>query len=89
VSTAEHEPIESANDMEVVVSNMDAVVFGIPLIGLLISAFFRVDELVAAPQKRVTHRRQMPGLDRNGMPQCVDPDGKVTPQTRHEVRRAA
>jgi hypothetical protein len=75
--------------MEVVVSNMDAVVFGIPLVGLLISAFFRVDELVAAPQKRVTHRRQMPGLDHSGMPICVDPDGQVAPQDRHEIRRAA
>jgi hypothetical protein len=83
VRAEEHEPIESANDMDVVVSNLDSVVFGIPLVGLLVSAFFRVDELVAAPQRTKLHRRQMPGLDRNGIPMCLDPDGKVTPQTRH------
>jgi hypothetical protein len=69
--------------MNVVVSNLDAVIFGIPLLGLLVSAFFRVDELASAPRKRVSTRRQMAGTDLNGMPICMDPDGRVTPKAHH------
>jgi hypothetical protein len=61
--------------MSFVVSNLDSVVFAVPMLGLLLSAFFRVDELAAKPAKPVIHRRLASGLDRNGIPICLDPDG--------------
>jgi hypothetical protein len=68
--------------MSVFVANLDSIVFAIPLVGLLVSAFFRVDELVGKPSKHISHRRQMAGLDCNGMPLCLDPDGRLPIQAR-------
>jgi hypothetical protein len=66
--------------MSLVVTNLDSVIFAIPLLGLLFSAFFRMDELVGKPVrpvKPVLHRRQVSGQDQNGLPLCLDPDGKM------------
>jgi len=63
--------------MSVIISNLDSVIFAIPMVGLLFSAFFRVDELVRKPLRPVMHRRRVSGLDHNGIPICLDPDGRL------------
>jgi hypothetical protein len=68
--------------MSLIVSNLDSVIFGIPLLMLLFPAFFRVDELAGRPLKPVPNRRQVSGQDRNGIPLCLDPDGRLYRQAR-------
>ena len=47
------------------------------MVGLLFAGFFRLDELFGKSKKPVKTRRPMVGLDENGRPMCVDPDGQV------------
>lgn len=58
-------------------SNSDAILVAVPMVGILIACFFRLDELFGKPKKKVAlkHRRQMSGWDANGQPMCADPDG--------------
>lgn len=63
--------------MSLVVSNLDLVIFAVPLLGLLLSAYFRVHELAKKPSRPVAHRRYASGSDENGIPLCLDPDGKA------------
>lgn len=60
-----------------VLSNSDAILVAVPMVGILIACFFRLDEMFGKPKKktRVEHRRQMPGWDEQGKPVCADPDG--------------
>lgn len=60
-----------------VLSNSDAILVSIPMVGILIACFFRLDEMFGKPKKkmRVEHRRQMSGWDEHGKPVCADPDG--------------
>jgi hypothetical protein len=68
--------------MSVIVSNLDSVVFSLPLLGSLFSVFFRVNELVRQPVKPEAHRCHTVGSDRNGMPLSIDPDGKFPMRVR-------
>ena len=56
-------------------SNTDALLVAIPMIGILFVGFFRLDELFGKPHKKGQRRRQVAGLDENGQPICIDPDG--------------
>ena len=58
-------------------SNMDAILVAIPMVGLLFVGMFRLDELIAKPQKRPERRRAIAGSDKNGAPLCIDPDGTM------------
>ena len=71
--------------MSVLQSNTDAVLVAIPMIGMLVAGFFRLDELVGKPKKSAEHRRSMSGWDEQGRPICADPDGK-SPRRIHRVR---
>jgi len=71
--------------MSVLVSNLDSVVFALPLLGLLFSVFFRVDEPVGQPVKPAVRRRHAAGLDRNGLPLCLDPDGRLPVRARKSL----
>jgi hypothetical protein len=68
--------------MSNIVSNLDAVVFSLPLLGFLFSVLFRVDELVRQSVKPAFHRCHTVGSDRNGMPLSIDPDGKLPMRMR-------
>ncbi len=68
--------------MSIFVANLVAVIFAFPMVGLLFPTFFRVDELMAKPLKPVLHRRQVSGLDCNGIPMCLDPDGRMPVRIR-------
>lgn len=79
-----------------VLSNSDAILVAVPMIGILIACFFRLDEMFGKPKKKVIveHRRPMSGWDKNGKPICGDPDGgngkQVIPRTvpmKARVRR--
>ena len=57
-------------------SNGDALLVAVPMVGLLIAGYFRLDELLGKPQKKSEPRRQIAGLDEDGRQICLDPDGK-------------
>jgi hypothetical protein len=64
--------------MSVLQSNTDALLVAVPMIGILIVGFFRLDELVGKSKKKQTmHRRVISGLDGKGRQICLDPDGTV------------
>ena len=57
-------------------------VFACPMLGLLIATYFKLDELAARPRAVMISRRNLPCVDRNGYPICVDPDGRVYTSAR-------
>ena len=63
--------------MTILESNTDALLVAIPMVGLLFAGFFRLDELFGKSKKTSAPRRQVAGLDANGQPACIDPDGQV------------
>jgi hypothetical protein len=70
--------------MSVTLSNTDALLVAIPMIGILVVGFFRLDEMVGKPRKLAARRPQVAGTDGEGHQICLDPDGTV----QHSVRRA-
>jgi hypothetical protein len=57
-------------------SNTDALLVAIPMVVLLVVSFFRIDELFVKGKRAPDRRRKMAGLDANGRPACLDPDGR-------------
>jgi hypothetical protein len=63
--------------MTVLLSNHDALLVAVPMIGILFAGFFRLDEVFGKPKKKQAKRRsQVAGVDPEGRPICIDPDGK-------------
>jgi hypothetical protein len=60
----------------VAMSTNDTLLVGIPMVLLLLVTFFRLDEVVVQRPRMVARRPLAGGVDQNGMPICVDPDGK-------------
>jgi hypothetical protein len=63
----------------------DTFLFAIPLVALVALAIFRLDALFAASKcsaGTVHHRRTGCGMDANGDPVLVDPDGTVSETRR-------
>ena len=59
-------------------SGRDAMLVAVPLLGLLLVGFFRLDSLLASPRPRPEARlvrRPAPGLSADGEPVVSDPDG--------------
>jgi hypothetical protein len=69
-------------------SNLDSVIFGLPLLGLMLSTFFRMEELVVRPVRCVARRHRISGLDCCGRPICLDPDGTAPCGIRRARRNA-
>lgn len=63
--------------MFVEVSNLDTIIFAVPLLYLLLTFLFRVLESCGKTWKVAVHVSTNPGLDVNGMPACVDPDQRT------------
>jgi hypothetical protein len=66
--------------LTVVLSNADALLVAIPMVGLLFVGVFRLDELFGKSvktTKRASVRRKMSGWDKDGRPVCADPDEKL------------
>jgi hypothetical protein len=73
----------------------DLILFGVPMVGALLSAMFRIDELVADPVQR---RRRLPerlsrqgrplsDWDEKGVAMCVEPDGTTRTRSGMLIRR--
>jgi hypothetical protein len=63
-------------------SNTDALLIAVPMIGILIAGFFRLDELIVKPRKVTMKRAQAPGADERGQRVYTDHEGTI-----HIVRR--
>lgn len=68
-------------------SNADAMLVAIPMIGVLVVGFFRLDELVGKPRKVGAPLDQSIGRDADGQPVSLDPDGTVQPARRIKPRK--
>jgi hypothetical protein len=63
--------------MTMLLSNRDALLVALPMIGILFVGFFRLDEAFGKPKNKQAKRRsQVAGVDPEGRPICIDPDGK-------------
>lgn len=60
-----------------VLSNADALLVAVPMIGILVVGYFRLDELVGTPRRRSARGHQLAGMDANGRVRSLDPDGTV------------
>lgn len=61
-------------------STRDALLVAIPFIAILVLAIFRLDTIFASSKGSVrldSRRRTGCGMDENGEPYLVDPDGRV------------
>ena len=65
----------------------DALLVGIPMVFLFAMIFFRLDELLARPAKMIVRRPLAGGIDSNGMPIFVEPDGKPLGSVRDKPER--
>jgi len=63
-------------------SNMDAMLVAIPMVVLLGAGFFRLDVWVIKPKKHSMRHTLAGGIDKNGFPIGMDPDGKPLGHTR-------
>lgn len=63
--------------MTMILSNTDALLVAVPMVGILFAGYFRLDELVGKSKKPAKMRRPMVGSDLDGRPICADPDGSV------------
>ena len=70
--------------MSILQSNLDALLVAVPMIGILVVSFFRLDELVGKSSKKrpVQPRRKIAGLDGAGRQICLDPDGTQQPAAK-------
>ncbi len=62
--------------MDGTLSNLDSVLVALPMFAVLFLAVFRLDELICRSPKRAARRPLAGGVDGDGMPICVEPDGK-------------
>jgi len=55
-------------------SDLKAILVAVPMMLVLLTGFFRLDQLFAAPKRRNAPRRPPTGTDENGAPILCDPD---------------
>ncbi len=64
-------------------SNADLLLFGLPMLGFLFAGLFRIDELLGRSRKGPVRRPLAAGIDQDGMPINIEPDG--TPLRRMRI----
>lgn len=57
-------------------SGWDTLLIGVPLIGMLVIAFFRLDEKIVTTKVKLVCERPACGEDENGEAIVTDPDGR-------------
>jgi hypothetical protein len=57
-------------------SGWETLVIGVPLIGMLLIAFFRLDERFATSKPKLARERRVCGQDEDGEAIMTDPDGR-------------
>jgi hypothetical protein len=67
-------------------STADALLVGIPMVFILLLVYFRLDEAFTTHPTMLRRRPLAGGVDVNGMPICVDPDGKPIGRLRFRER---
>jgi hypothetical protein len=65
-------------------SNLTAIFVAVPMLAIMAAAFFRVDEAISKPSRKMRRMPLAGGLDENGVPIGIDPDGN--PITRAHSR---
>jgi hypothetical protein len=66
----------------------DTLLLGVPIVGMLLLCFFRVDELIARPRARAVLGHPLSHRDRNGQIVCIEPDGRYLAGTSQSRGRA-
>ena len=64
-------------------SGWETVLYGVPVIFMLVVGVFRLDELIAAPKRDSRAQRLAIGVDENGEQVLCDPDGRPFGPRRH------
>ncbi len=62
---------------EILKSGRDALLFGVPLIILLLIGVFRLDESFLSKRKKQERQRPARGVDKEGRQIYSDPDGQA------------
>jgi len=57
-------------------SSLKSILVAVPMLFVLLTGFFRLDQLFAAPRRRTAARRPPTGIDEDGAPILCDPDGR-------------
>jgi hypothetical protein len=69
----------------IIKSNLDELLFGLPMVGMLFLGYFRLDELLAAPKQRRASIRKRSVTKIDGRLVGCDPDGRPWPrQSRYK-----
>jgi len=69
-------------DEAILTSNRDTLLVAIPFVAMLLMSYFRLDELIVAPDKAGKPRRAPCGVDMDGEPILCDPDGRPSGNAR-------
>jgi hypothetical protein len=63
--------------MSALQSNTDAILVGIPMVGVMFAVLFRLDESFSRPRKPAEKGHRLSGRDKDGRRVCIEPDGKL------------
>jgi hypothetical protein len=59
-------------------SGRDMLLIAIPFVIVLVAGIFRLDQIIAAPKRKASQRRQLSGMNEDGKPIMSDPDGRLS-----------
>jgi hypothetical protein len=59
-------------------AGLEVLILGFPAVGLLFSAFFRLDELIARPNTNSGIGRPLSHRGEDGYFVCIEPDGRAS-----------
>lgn len=57
-------------------SGWESFLVAVPCVGMLLVGIFRLDEIIASPNRRKAVKRPASGCDQNGRLVLSDPDGR-------------
>lgn len=83
------EKLEGRKLMSALQSNTDVLLVAIPMVGMLVIGFFRLDEAICKPEKRIVKGHPLSGWDAGGQPMCIEPDGKVLASADEDAIRSS
>ena len=77
------------SNMSTLDSSRDALLIAIPMVLIMFAGFFRLDELLSKPPKRVVNGHSLSFWDDNGSPECIEPDGTLYCRRTMTLRKPA
>lgn len=63
-------------------SNTEAMLVAVPMIGILVAGFFRLDVYISKPRVSRPERRSFSHRDGEGVAVCAEPDGRLVRESR-------